>query len=239
MKAAKLVKEHSSIILTSGAGVGTILTAYLSARASFEACRIIDIMEERDGCPDSNEDRIRNRFWLTWRLYVPAGMSAFGTILCVAGSKRVDGRKALAAQAGLALCQRAYSEYRDEIVSEFGHRKDEAILAKVAEKRVAENPPGAIVAGSGTVLCCELYTMRYFNSDMQTLNKIVNEVNKKLLMHDYATLDDLYYELGIEATEVSGHTGWESPRLLELEFSTVLHNGVPCLAFGYNYIHVF
>lgn len=106
----------------------------------------------------------------------------------------------------------------------------------MAESRVTNTPPGTIIAGSGTVLCCELYTGRYFQSDMQALAKAVNEINAKLNRHDYATLDDFYYEVGLEFTKVSGHTGWDSSRLLELEFSSILHDGKPVLAFDYNYV---
>lgn len=239
MKANRLVKEHSSIILTSAAGVGTILTAYLSARASFEACRIIDEWEKNNDLASDALGRSRDRFVLVWRLYLPTAASAAGTVLCLAGSKRIDGRRTLAAQAGLAVCQRAYSEYRDQIISEYGDRKDKAILAQVAEKRLEENPPPAIVAGSGTVLCCEFFTGRYFMSDMATLNSAVNTVNAKMLKHDYATLDDFYYELGLEMTMTSGRAGWDSGKLLELEYSTVLHKGVPAIAFEYNYVKSF
>lgn len=221
-------KKHSSVILAVGAGAGVLTTAYLSARAGYQTAQALE-----------NEDPHANnaaRARLVWRLYIPAGLSAAVTVVCIAGSKRVDGAKSLAAQTALAVSQQAYSEYRDQVVAEFGDRKDKAIAARVAESRVTERPPVAIVAGSGEVICCELFTGRYFQSDMQALAKAVNEINAKLNRHDYATLDDFYYEVGLEFTKVSGHTGWDSSKLLELEFSSILHDGKPVLAFDYNYV---
>ena len=239
MHPQKLIKENSSIILTSAAGVGTIATAYLSARASFQACRLIDLMEAQEGVADSHENQIRDRFWRVWRLYIPAAAVGSTTIAALIAGKRVDHNRILATQAGLAVCQRAYSQYRDAVIEEFGDRKDQALRAKVAEKQVAENPPSAIVVGSGTVPCCELWTMRYFMADKQALAKAVNEVNARILKHDYATMDDFYYELGLEYTHSSGHSGWDSSRLLELEFSSILHQDQPYLAFEYNYVKSF
>ena len=48
------VKGHSSLILSVGAGIGTIATAYLVAKASFKAAERIqtDILEQKSKNPD-------------------------------------------------------------------------------------------------------------------------------------------------------------------------------------------
>jgi hypothetical protein len=87
------------------------------------------------------------------------------------------------------------------------------------------------------VLCCELYTRRYFKSDMEALRKAQNDINSKIIHELYVTLDELYNLLGLTSTSVSGNLGWDSDKMLELQFSTVLtENGEPCLAFEYNYL---
>lgn len=230
------VKENSSLLLSIGAGIGVLSTAYLTGRASFQAAWVLheDALDPNKPSPDMKEMTKR-----VWKLYIPAGISATATIVCIVGVKRVGGRKTLAAQTALAVSQRAYESYRAQVVDELGERKDKTFLAKVAEDRVTDNPPSSVIVGSGTVLCYELFTGRYFNSDMESLNRAVNEVNAKLIKHDYATLDDFYYLIGLENTMSSGQSGWESGKLLELEFSSVLSQGRPCLAFGYNYVKSF
>lgn len=225
------IKENSSVILSIGAGLGTVATAYLAARAGYQTAQVLENQ-------DPHED-VKEKAKRVWRLYIPTAISATATIVCVASVKRVDAQKTLAAQTALAVSQRAYEGYRAQVIEELGDRKDKTILAKVAEKQISENPP-AIVAGSGEVLCCELFTGRYFSSDMEKLNAAVNAVNAKLVRHDLATLDDFYYEIHLPTTTMSGQAGWESGRLLELEFSTVLSPGkVPCLAFEYSYVKSF
>jgi len=227
----KGLKENSSLILTVGTGVGILTTAYLAGKASFAAARVLD---REDPYLDPRE-----KVKLVWRLYIPTGASAAATIVCVAGVRHVDARKVLAGQTALAVSQRAYEGYREQVIAELGDKKDQLFVAKATEKRINEGPPPVIVAGSGSVLCYEAYSGRYFMSDMETLNRAVNEINSKLNKHDYATLDDFYYLIDLENTMSSGQSGWESAKLMELEYSSVLHKGKPCLAFSYNYVMSF
>jgi hypothetical protein len=71
---------------------------------------------------------------------------------------------------------------------------------------------------------------------MEKLRRANNELNSKLLKHDYATLDDFYYMLGLSPTTTSGNIGWQSDKLMDLIFSTTLSDdGRPCITFEYNY----
>jgi hypothetical protein len=232
------VKSNSPVLLSVVAGAGTIVTAYLASKASFDACRIIDIDEVEHGHSSSSKQRAWDRTKLVWKCYIPPAVSATTTIACIAGSNRFGARKTLAAQTAFTLTERAYSEYRDRVIEEFGARKDQTIRDKMAEDRVAKSPPPEIlVSGPGNVLCCEMWTGRYFTSDMESLKKAQNELNARLLKHDYATLDDFYYLLKLPMTTSSGEAGWKSDKLMDLDFSTVLTpDGRPCLTFEYNYI---
>lgn len=234
------VKENSSIILSVAAGVGTISTAILAANAGYKAAEVLVPIEWKEGTHSNPRQRFMERAKVVWKLYIPCGISAGATIACIAAVKRVDAKKTLAAQTALAVTQHAYHEYREKVIEELGEKKDQKLLAKVAEDRVNNNPPPAtLVIGTGEVLCCELHTGRYFKSDMQALHKAVNDINAKLNQHDYATLDDFYYLIGLAMTSTSGQMGWQSGRHLELEYSSVLWQEKPCLAFDYNYIKSF
>ena len=233
-------KAHSSLILSVAAGIGTLTTAYLAGRASFQAAEVIRKHEEQFPPADNRKERVIDRTKLVWKLYIPPAISAGTTIGCIVFANRVDTKKILAAQTAVAVTQRAYSEYRDKVIEEFGARKDEAIRDQLASERVMKNPPPAqdiLITGPGNVLCCEVYTGRYFASDMETLKRAQNDLNAKLLAHDYATLNDFYYMIGLGQTSYSSQGGWKSNRLMELQFSTILtDDGRPCLSFEYNYV---
>ena len=233
------VKTHSSVILSVLAGAGTLTTAYLASRASFKASAMIREHESVNGVSDDKKQRIKDRTKLVWKCYIPPAISAGTTVACIFGSNRIGVKKALAATAALNATERKFGEYRDKVMEEYGPRKDEAIRDKIATERVLEKPPPSqdiLVSGPGVVLCCELFTGRYFTSDMETLRRAQNEVNSKALKHDFATLDDFYHLIGLRPTSTSNILGWKSERLMELEISPILtEDRRPCLAFDYNY----
>lgn len=234
----KGIKANSPIILSVAAGVGVLATAYLTGIASYQAAKVIKAKEDVDGTPTDRKQRLKERTKLVWKLYIPAGISTVTTIGAIVGSNRVSSRKTLAATTALAFSERAYSEYRDKIVEEYGARKDQAIRDKVISDQVKSTAPSqeVLVTGPGDILCCELLTMRYFKCDMETLRKSVNNINAKMLTHDYQTLNDFYYMIGLAYTSESGRLGWESSKLMDLSFSTALtEDGRPCITFEYNY----
>lgn len=232
------VKGHSPAYLAASGCVGVITTAYLSARAAHKVVSEYE-MYHMTGLRGKEyaKEYLKILKGGPWKLYIPAGVSGFLTIGCILGGTRLGARRTLAAQILLAGSERAYSAYRDEIVEEFGERKDVAIRDKVAEKIVESRPPPEVmIAGTGEVTCCELFTGRYFSCDMEKLKRAQNELNAKLLREDYCTLDEFYWLLGLEYTQTSCDAGWRSDKLMELEFTSLIHADKPVLAFNYNYV---
>ncbi len=247
------MKRRSPLILSSMAVSGVVTTSYLTGKATWEASQEIRGWEEHNGYDgygrghgleegpgNTTKQRLKERAVMTWKLYIPAAASGVVTIACIVGTARVSNKRAAAAQAAFVLTERAYSEYRNKVIEEYGERKDQTIRDSIAEDRVKNNtPPSAevLVTGPGNVLCCELHTGRYFASDMETLRKAQNDLNSRLLGQDSSSLDDFYWLIGLNGTSNSSDLGWNSDKLMSLEFTTVLtEDGRPCLAFEYNYI---
>ncbi len=238
-KGTNTLKRNSPAIFSSTAIVGVVSTAYLSGKATIQATNRIRTYEHYEEYRDRKE-KFKYEAGLVWKLYIPTVASGVVTIACIVGTTRVTNKRAAAAQAAFVLTERAYSEYRNKVIEEYGERKDQVLRDSVAEDRVKKAPPPSgevLVTGPGNVLCCELHTGRYFASDMETLRKAQNDLNARLLGNDSCTLDDFYWLIGLNGVSTSGDLGWNSDKLLDLEFSTVLtEDGRPCLAFNYNYI---
>lgn len=238
-KAIFHLKKSSPTLLTVTAIGGVGLTAYFTAKGTIKAAEAIHDFESEHGVADNPRDRAKQHVQVAWRCYVPAAATATATVACIVGANRVGLRRAAAAQAGLFLAERTYSEYRQKVVEEFGQRKDDTIREEIAKGRVASTTPPSqevLITGPGNVLSMELYTGRYFASDMETLRRAQNTLNERLIRHDYASLDDFYYLIGLQQTKHSSEIGWKSSKMMELDFTTVLSSdGRPCLAFDYNY----
>lgn len=228
---AQMIKRNSTTILSSTAIMGVATTSYLTAKASITMTNRL----AEDHPFKSTKDIAKEH----WKLYVPAAASGVVTSACIIGVAKVGNKRAMAAQAAFVLTERAYSEYRDKVIEEFGETGDRKVRDKIAEDRIRKQPPSGevTIVPSGQVLCCELYTGRYFQSDMETLRKAQNDLNAMLLRQDQASLEEWYYMIGLQPTSFSSDVGWNSDKMLELEFSTVLtEDGRPCLAFSYRHI---
>lgn len=233
------LKANSPLILSAAACVGTLTTAYLAARASYKAANVIRTHEEQNPPAANQKERLKERTRLVWRLYIPPAISTISTIGVVVGANRMGHKKTVATQAALSFVEQGYALYRDKVAEELGPRKDQSIRDKVIADQVAANPPPGVdvltPTGSG-VLCCELFTGRYFICDIEKLRRAVNDINAQLLKHDYATFDDFYWLVGLKPTAVSGNLGWSADKLMELIFSSALiEEGRPCMTFEYNY----
>lgn len=230
-QAEKLLHDNSPAILTAIGVSGTLSTAYLAGKASHEA-----------GYDDAiNEFQHDAKTYIKrhWKLYIPAAVSATITVGCIIAANRVGSKRAAAAYSVLSVTEKAFAEYKDKVVETIGERKERAVQDSIAQDRVNANPSTGrdiIVAGPGNVLCYESYTGRYFYSDMETLRKAVNELNSRLNREMYANLSDFYAIVGLPYTSNSNDIGWDSDKLLELRYTTVLSDdGRPCIAFDYNY----
>lgn len=238
----KALKDNSPSILTAFGVTGTITTAYLASKASFKAAETIRFEQAYLASKDKDTHLdYKEKTKLVWKLYIPAAVSGVLTIGCTISSTRIGSRKAAALTAVYSLTEKAFSEYKEKVVETLGENKERAIRDELAQDKVTKNPPPhqyreVIISGPGNVLCCELFTGRYFNSDMETIRKAANDVNEKIIHEMYVTLSFFYYLIGLPYTSYSSEIGWDSDRLMELQFSTVLtDDGRPCLAFEYNH----
>lgn len=231
------VIKNSPSILTAVAISGVVSTAYLAARASWRAALMVEEEEAVHGRNPNRKERYKANAQLVWKEYIPAAATGTVTIASIVGSNKVSSKRTAAAQAAFVLTERAYSEYRDRVIEQFGTKKDQAIRDEIAEKKVQANPPSSILmTGGGTTLCCELYTGRYFTSDIELLRKSMNRLNERLLRQDRVSIDDWYEMIGLLPTSHSSEIGWTSDRLMDLSFTSILMDGKPYLAFEYNYV---
>jgi Family of unknown function (DUF6353) len=239
-KLERILRDNSPAILTALGVSGVVTTTYLTAKASFKAAEIIrheETFYTKDLVSEVGRKEVLKKIW---KCYIPPVISGVASIGCIIAATKVEYRRTAAAQAALSISERAFSEYKEKIIEQFGKNKEQTVRDDIAKDRIRNNPPPSkeiLFTGPGVVLCSELYTGRYFTSDMETLRKAQNDINEQLNHHDWASLDDFYYMVKLQRTSMSSSYGWTSDKLMELQFSTVLtEDGRPCLSFEYNYV---
>ena len=233
----RIIADNSPVILTAIGVTGTITTAVLTGKATIKAVRLLDneeyILEMQDQPPLDLREKVER----TWKFYLPAVGSGIFTVGCIIGANRIGTRRAAALAAAYSLSEKAFLDYKDKVIETIGDKKEEKVRAAIAQDYVNANPVSSrevIITGAGDVLCYDTITGRYFESSVETLRKVQNDINQQILSSMYATLHEFYQLVGLQSTLYSSEVGWNLENMLELEFSTTLsEDGRPCIAIGY------
>lgn len=232
--AEKFLRDNSPAILTGFGVTGVVSTAYLAHQVGFTTGYRGAILDDRGDRPLTRREWVRDH----WKRYIPAVLSGGATITCIVLATKISNRRTAVITAAYSVSERAFSEYKEKIKEKLGEKKEQGIRDEIAADKIRDSESRqqvVILGGEGDPLCCELHTMRYFHSNMETLRKAANDVNALILRQDYAYLHDFYHFAKIPQTSADYDFGWTSDRLMELEFTSTLFKGQPCLAFEYNY----
>lgn len=235
------LKRHSPEILT-GVGIsGMLATTVLAVKATPKALLLIEEKKEEEAVDKlTPADTIKT----TWKCYIPAAVTGTMSVLCLVGASSVSARRNAALAAAYTLSESAIREYKDKVVETIGENKEREVRDAVAKSRVESNPVSkqeVFVTGVGNTLCYDILSGRYFYSTADKIKRSANILNEKLLDQSYVSLNDFYYELGLEGTDLGVALGWSiSQGLVTIDFSTQLsENDVPCLVVDYDRMPIY
>lgn len=269
--AGKAASKKSPVILTTLAVTGTITTAYLAAKAAYKSVSVLEdakeektaeflgeaIREIEDGPEPQTIREVapppftpHDAFMVTWKLYVPAAISATITVVAIISVDRVGESRTAAFAAAYSVSDRMYREYQKKVTDKIGKNKEQQIRDELAEEGVARDAeiPDVIVKGRkrnknpiiasraparGQVYCKDSWSGRYFPSDQESLRKAVNDFNEKVLHDSFASLSDFWHLIGLEPTMGSDDLGWSTDELLDLGYSHTTYAGDPCIVIEY------
>lgn len=224
---ARVITGNSPVILTAIGVAGVATTAYLTHKATREA-----VFQGLDNHELSN----REKFEKLWKLYIPAAGVGVMTCTCIILANRVGTRRAAAVAAVATMTERAFAEYRDQVIETVGDKKDEIIRGEVAKKRLEKSQPTEstiiITDGSDTWIM-ESYTGRVFKGDKETIRKAENDINAHIYINDYATLSMFYDKIKLPHTDTSDDIGWNQADRLVIDWSTTEYDGKPVMVFDY------
>jgi hypothetical protein len=231
--ASKFTADNSPTILTVIGATGVLGTAYLTGKATFRVAEILafeheDRKTKHKGYipPELLADfTFKEKVNFVWKEYIPPATTATVTIAAIIMANRIGSRRVAAMTVAYSLSERAFTEYRDKVVQHMGDKKEQRVRDDIAQDRVDRHPPkpgSILVMAEGKVPCFDAYSARYFASTMEDLKKAQNDLNYKIINNDYASLSEFYDLLDLEHTLQSDNIGWNTEKLLELEFSTCM-----------------
>lgn len=235
------LSKHSPALLTGIGIAGMITTTVLAVKATPTAMKLIDAKKKELNLEEDEKLTVGETIKTTWKCYVPAAVTGTLAGACLIGANSVNTKRNAALAAAYNLSTSALSEYKEKVVETIGERKEREIRDKIAEDRLEQNPVANAVilpTAKGTTRFMDSITKRRFTSDIETINQIVNRLNRRMINgEDYISLNDFYFEIGLEGCDVGDELGWNVTRgLIELPeppHAVVDTDGVPCIVLEY------
>jgi hypothetical protein len=226
------ISDKSPEILIGFGLAGMLTSTVLAVKATPKA---LDILAEQEDRELSKIDKVK----LTWKCYAPAAIGYCASAACIIGANSVNTKRNAVLAGAYKISESALLEYRDKVKEVIGEEKEKDIHAKIAEDRRCkepENQGNVILTGKGDVLCYDMYSGRYFKSEMDEINAILNELNYKLMQDNLLALNDFYDALGLQPITTGYDHGWNVDEgLIKIYFtSTLADNGIPCLALHFD-----
>lgn len=226
--AQQALNKHSPEILTGLGIAGMITTTVLAVKATPKALRLIEARGEEKLTPIETVKT-------TWKCYVPAAATGAVSIACLIGANSVSAQRMAALTAAYKISETALTEYREKVVETIGEKKEQLVRDAVAKDKVEKNPVSrneVIITDTGSTLCYDAYSGRYFKSDKDKIMKAINEINSQMLEDGYVSLNSFYYEIDLPETKIGDNVGWRYDRDKFVKLCTsaqLTDDGKPCM----------
>lgn len=232
----QFVNKRSPEILTGIGIAGMLTTTVLAVKATPKA---MELIEERKTQEWTDKLSPLEVVKVAWKPYIPAIVTGVTSTFCLIGASSVHSKRNAALATAYKLSETALTEYREKVIETIGEKREQTVRDKVAEERVKKNPVSkneVIVTNTGKTLCFDPISARYFYSSIEKIKRAENELNKEMLhaFSGYVSLNDFYDEIGLDHTSVGDDLGWNTDKLIDINFSSQLNdNGEPSVVLDY------
>ena len=228
----KKLSDNAPEIMIGFGLAGMLTSTIMAVKATPKAMAIIE--EEEDYL--NRELTKMEKAKLVWKPYVPAALGYCASTALIIGANNVNSKRSAMFAGAYKLSEQTLATYRDKVIETIGEEKEREISDKVARDKVKEARQTSyhaneVIYGTGQCLCYDPISGRYFNSDMDKIRKIENDLNYRLMKENMISLNEFYTELGMECTDMGFKYGWNIDEgLIEVRFtSTITDDNKLCL----------
>lgn len=231
----EVIKQSPGIL--SGLGViGFISSVVMVAKVAPKAEKII---EEASYTPTphfciDNQLGFLDKVKLVAPIYAPtAGMILISTA-CIIASNHTYRHRYASLLALYSISEVAVGKWQAAALEEVGPRKFDKVKERVLGSE--EDPPEILLVDEKKSLFYDGYLGRWFTTDsVETVRRIVNDLNEQLLKDDFVPLNDLYYALGCDHVPFGDDVGWNlSIAKVEVQFNSFIRKDRPYISIMYS-----
>ena len=224
-------KKNSPTILIAIGVSGMIVSTGFAIEATPKAVKLIERKKE-----ELKKEKLEplEVVKTVWKCYIPTAITCVLSSACIIGANSVNAKRNAALATAYTISETALREYKDKVVETIGEKKEQSIRDAIVKDQIDRNPMTkneVIFTGKGTTKCYDPWSSRYFDHDPEKIRKAINDLNYQLINDGYVTLNDFYYDIGLEETKSGAILGWGVEKgQVRFRFSSqVSDNEVPCL----------
>ena len=225
MKLKNRLTTQSPAILAVLGCVGFITSVVMSAKATPKAIEVLEEMPE----DSPTMDKIK----AVGPVYAPTvGMILLSTA-CIVGSNRISRYRYASLLALYSIGEKSLQRWQKAVLDEVGEKKYENVRERVISP---EDPiPTVIMMDDERVLFFDSYSGRYFRTDsVETVRKIVNDLNDLLFQEDFVSLNEFYFEIGLPSVEFGDEAGWNvADGSIQVTYDAFIKNDKPCISVSF------
>jgi ribosomal protein L18E len=246
-KVAEFAGENASALLTAGGVVGVVGTGVLSFRAGYKAHAILEGVKDdmihvelNSLDPDEEPHALPPQVPFNVKAIkvgpelIPPVITAAAAIAAIVYSNRMSAQKAAALAAAYGLAERNFADYKEKVSEKLTGPKRDAIKDEIAQEAVDRTPGhDRVVVVEGEVLCFDMNAGRYFHSTVEKIRQAANTTNAEVINRGFAPVSFFYDELDLDGAPWADHVGFGQDNMLELDISTTLKGGKPCVTINF------
>lgn len=229
--------KHSPEILLGVGIAGMVSTVVTAVKVTPKA---MILLEEKKKELNTDELRKRDVIKAAWKCYIPSAVLGTLSVTCIIGANSINSKRNTALATAYSLSESALKLYQEKVIETIGEKEERKVRDAVAKEQINRDPvtrKEVIVTDNGSTLCYDVLSGRYFKSDIETLKRAVNILNRDMLssFDNSISLNDFYNEIGLESTPTGECLGWNVNKgLVELSFSTQLTStDIPCVVIDF------
>lgn len=230
------LSKHAPEILTAIGITGMISTTVMAVKATPKALRLIeDAQYDKYEKLYPNDESVEREpltametVKAAWKPYLPAAITGVFSIGCVIGGTSIHAKRNAALATAYQLSTTALKEYRAKVVETIGEKKERVVHDKLAEEKIKSKPiepSSVIITGKGKTKCFDLLSGRPFESDRNTIERAVNNLNHRMTagMEMCTSLNEFYDEIKLDRVPYGDDLGWRVDKgLIDVYFASFL-----------------
>lgn len=231
---SKPLIKHSPEILTALGVTGMCSATIMAVKAT---PKVLDVVSETKDKKLEKKEETKEIIVKAGKYYIPTILVSGLSIACILGASSINLKRNAALATAYSISENALKEYQSKVLETIGPRKERQIKDEIVKDHIAKNPvtnTEVYITGDGDTLFYDDHSGRYFMQNLARMEKIENMLNKRLWSEMWISLNDLYYEIGLNTLKDGDDIGFNIDdgylNYTERYSAQVADDGRPCLA---------